>query len=186
MNEVLRTIELKHAEAQQALAKLIQANAALQRFWAKGPRPRKKSGRPPFWKSRHGLLFVREVDDFAHERNCKVAFAIKTIRDRWCRSGSCVEKSVKVALEKPSHEALQVRYQEARQYWLFVLDLESYRQQDQSLQRNFDEASAALSEITTAVRYLIQTARIGDRGLPRLFVRNSGLFVREFGLPSIF
>jgi len=165
MNEELRIIEMKFAEMRQAEANFRKAEAVLQKFYAKGPKQKEKSGRPPFWKSFHGLFFVKEVDDFAKKRkSCKVAFAIKTVKNRWCQSG--LKDLITVAtLAKLSHEASQVRYQEARQYWLFLLDPESYQKKEQSLQRNVDEALSAWGAATTALKYVVRASqvRIGAR-----------------------
>lgn len=43
-------------------------------------------------------------------------------------------------------EAMQSRYQEARKYWLFMVDPEAYRQEEAALQYNLEQALAALEE----------------------------------------
>jgi hypothetical protein len=48
--------ERRAAEINQRMANLEKAKAALMKFHASGPRKKKKSGRPGFWKSPHGFF----------------------------------------------------------------------------------------------------------------------------------
>jgi hypothetical protein len=160
MNDELRTLELKLAEMRQAEAKFNEADAALQKFHAKGPQLKKKSGRPPFWKSFHGLFFVKEVDEFAEKGKSKVAFAAKVVRDRWCKPHSPEDPSTIATLAKQTHEELQVRYQEARNFWLFLLNREAYQKEEESLRNNRNEAYTAWVEAITSLRYLIRALRV--------------------------
>ena len=141
MNEderALRTVELWLAKNRQAEANcnrteanFRKAEVALQKFRARGPHKKQKPGRPGFWKSPAGLLFVREVDSVREKRNCSIAFAIKTVKlkairwSRWYQARAprdLIMETVK-RLARTSCSALQVRYQEARRYWSFLLRL---------------------------------------------------------------
>ena len=160
--ELERKIELEWAKIRQAEthyeraeAKARKALAALLKFYAKGPREKKKSGRPGFWKSRHGLFFVQEVERIARERQCKTVTAIKEARKATAERAKQAAKAdgikdpliaLAAILAKQSHEELQVRYQEARRYWLFLIDPESHQKQKQSLENNFNEANSSWTE----------------------------------------
>jgi hypothetical protein len=50
-------------------------------------------------------------------------------------------------LAKLSDEQLQVRYQEARKFWLPMVDPEAYEREREALERNFEQALAALQEV---------------------------------------
>jgi hypothetical protein len=133
-------------------AEMRQAETALERFYAKGPQQKKKSGAPAFWKSPHGCFFVREVERIKKERKCKTATAIRKARKEtieWAKlAKACGIKDHPViaraaTLAKQTDNELQVRYQEARKYWLFVIDPEAYRREQATLQYNFEQALAA-------------------------------------------
>jgi uncharacterized protein YukE len=96
-------------QAQQHLAK---CRAELQRFIAKGPTMKKKTGRPGFWRGHGGFSFASEVDQIRAEHRCGIAQAIaKALKD-----------PLNAHLRKHSARQLQRRYQEARSYWAFTLD----------------------------------------------------------------
>jgi hypothetical protein len=168
MNEhkrALRTIELwlakdrqAEAECNTAEANCRKAEAALHRFYTKQPHKKKKSGRPGFWKSPHGLFFVQEVDSVRKKQNCKIAFAIETVRrktlkrSRWWQArrlqNPIIERAAR--LMRLSGPALQVRYQEARRYWMFLIAPELHQKEEESLKRNLDEALSAWRAASTA------------------------------------
>jgi hypothetical protein len=78
--------QAKIAGINQRVANFEKAEAALMKFYTRGPHKKKKSGRPTFWKSPHGLFFVQEVERIAKERKCKTATAIRAARTatiRW-------------------------------------------------------------------------------------------------------
>jgi len=68
------------AEFEQRVANFEKAEAALMKFYKRGPHSKKKSGRPSFWKSPHGCFFVWEVETILEERKCKIATAIRTAK----------------------------------------------------------------------------------------------------------
>jgi hypothetical protein len=73
------------ANCKTAKADFRKAEAALHKFYATGPRKKKKSGRPGFWKSSDGLSFVWEVERLRKERRFKnraIRAAVKQIRQR--------------------------------------------------------------------------------------------------------
>jgi len=152
------------AEFNRAEANFRNAEAALHAFRIKQPHEKKKSGRPGFWKSPHGLFFVQEVDRVRKKRNCKIAFAIDVVKkktlqmSRWRQAHSLqnpyMEKTA-ATLARLSRSALQVRYQEARRYWRFVLAPELHQEEEDSVHRNFDEALSAWRAASTAWRHII-------------------------------
>jgi hypothetical protein len=162
MNDELRTIDLKLAEMRQAEARFNEAETALQKFYAKGPQQKKKSGRPPFWKSFHGLFFVKEVDDIVKEKNCKITFAIQILKKKRWRALDSVSAAT---LAKQKDDELPVRYTEARKFWSFLLNPEAYQKEEESLRRNLREAATVWAEAATALKYLVRTSlvRIGAR-----------------------
>jgi hypothetical protein len=133
-------------------AEMRQAEIALERFYAKGPHKKKKPGRPGFWKSPHGCFFVWEVERIKKERKYKTAAAIRKARKEtidWAKLAKAygIKDHPVIAraatLAKQTNNELQVRYQEARKYWLFVIDPEAYRREQATLQYNFEQALAA-------------------------------------------
>jgi hypothetical protein len=173
MNEnkrTLRRIELwlaknrqAEAECNTAEANVRKAEAALQKFRTKQPHEKKKSGRPGFWKSPHGLFFVQEVDRVRKKRNGKIASAIRIVRtktfqrSRWCQARGLRDPIIEqraARLMRLSGPALQVRYQEARRYWMFLIAPELHQKEEESLKRNFDEALSAWGAASTAWRKL--------------------------------
>jgi hypothetical protein len=146
-----RLTEIELAEMQQARAAFEKAEAALHKFYAKGPHKKKKPGRPGFWKSPEGHLFVLEVDRIVKERGCKIAFAIRIARkktiewSKWVQTdrlkGLMIARATRLA--KLTDRQLETRYQEARRYWSFLIDPEAHQKGEETLRRNFDQALAA-------------------------------------------
>jgi len=181
----LEIIELELAKIRQAKgdcktaeANFRKAEAALQKLYATGPRQKKKSGRPSFWKSQDGLFFVWEVEGLRKERRFKnraIRAALKQAKKRSEMVKAYGIKDSVIARESAilaNQSHLQVRYSEARRYWKFLIDPESYQREEQSLQRNFNEALSAWNEAlsawgeaVTALRYLVRASlvRIGAR-----------------------
>jgi hypothetical protein len=147
------------AETKQRLANLEKAKAALMKFYARGPHTKKKSGRPGFWVTPDGCSFVWEVERFKKKRKCKTAFAIIQVRKKTIRSANQLKargiKSPIIAraarLERLANDAsLRRGYEDARRFWLFMVDPEAYRQEEAALQYNFEQALAALQGGTPA------------------------------------
>jgi hypothetical protein len=124
------------AETKQRLANLEKAKAALMKFYARGPHTKKKSGRPGFWVTPDGCSFVWEVERFKKKRKCKTAFAIIQVRKKTIRSANQLKargiKSPIIAraarLERLANDAsLRRGYEDARRFWLFMVDPEAYR-----------------------------------------------------------
>jgi hypothetical protein len=151
------------AEINQRITNLKKAEAALMKFHASGPRKKKKSGRPSFWKSPQGLFFVIEVESFKKNHKCKkTAFAIREVRKKTIQRARRLKargiKSPDIATAERLQRlkidaALQSRYQEARKFWLFMIDQEAYRQKEATLQYNCEQALAALEEQPTRNSY---------------------------------
>jgi hypothetical protein len=165
-------LELAQAEAdcKTAEANFRKAEAALHKFYAMGPRQKKKSGRPGFWKSEDGLSFVWEVERLRKERRFKIRAiraALKQIKQLREQAQACGEKDDPVIARaaRLANSRLQVRYSEARRYWKFLIDPESHQREQESLERNCDEALSARDEALTALKYLIRASlvRIGAR-----------------------
>jgi hypothetical protein len=81
----LAKIRQAETDCKTAEANFRKAEAALYKFYATGPRKKKKSGRPGFWKSQDGLFFVSEVERFRKERKFKtraITAALKQTK-RW-------------------------------------------------------------------------------------------------------
>jgi hypothetical protein len=169
----LAKIRRAEVDCKTAEANFRKAEAALHKFYATGPRKKKKSGRPGFWKSPDGLFFVSEVERFRKERKFKtraITAALKQTK-RWSelaktygtKSDPVIARAARLANQ--SHNELQVRYSEARRYWKFLIDPESDRREQQSLERNFDEALSAWDEAATALKNLVRTSlvRVGAR-----------------------
>jgi hypothetical protein len=151
----LRATQAEMAEIKQCVTNFEKAEAALMKFYARGPRTKKKSGRPGFWKSSGGLAFVEQVEEIAKERKCKIATAIRIARkktlqraERSKASGFTNDPAIARAarLAKLSDDALQARFQEARWYWLFMVDFDAWRQKQEKLNRDYDQALAALQK----------------------------------------
>jgi hypothetical protein len=147
--------QAKIAGINQRVANFEKAEAALMKFYTRGPHKKKKSGRPTFWKSPHGLFFVQEVERIAKERKCKTATAIRAARTatiRWAEQaeargikGPVIARAARLA-RLTDDAALQSRYQEVRKFWLFLVDPEAYRREQEILEYNFQQALAALQE----------------------------------------
>ena len=149
-----KTFELQRWgwENRRRLANLKQAEAALMKFYASGPRKKQKAGRPSFWKSFDGFFFVQQVERIRKERKCKAAAAIRAAAKeliRWGEQGKAygmdkagIARAARLA--KLTDNELQVRYQEARKYWSFVVDSEAYEREREVLEHNFEEALRAL------------------------------------------
>jgi len=143
------------AEFEQRVANFEKAEAALMKFYKRGPHSKKKSGRPSFWKSPHGCFFVWEVETILEERKCKIATAIRTAKKNTIERGKrskargytdpIIARAARLA--KLSDEQLQVRYQEARRHWLFMVDPEAYQREEEALQCNLEQALRALEEL---------------------------------------
>jgi hypothetical protein len=153
----LRASEAETTEIKQRIASWKKAEAALMKFYARGPRTKKKSGRPRFWKGPHGLFFVQEVEKIKKERKCKTVTAIRDARKEITRRSKLAKAygiksdpiiAMAAILAKQKHNELQVRYQEARKFWFFLIDPEAYCREEAALHRNFEQAIAALREIT--------------------------------------
>jgi len=148
--------EAKTAEIKRRSAHFEKVKAALYKFYGSGPHPKKKPGRPSFWKSPHGLSFVWEVEKIVKERNKKLAPAIRAAVERTKRRAKRSQrygsKNPEIAraarLAEQTDEELQVRYQEARKYWLFVIDPEAYQREREILEDNFEQALLALQDTT--------------------------------------
>jgi|SRR6516164_9536868 len=146
-----RLTEIELAEMRQAQAAFEKTEAALHKFYAKGPHKKKKPGRPGFWKSPEGLFFVLEVDEIVKERGCKIAVAIRRARKETIKWSKLVQtdrlKRLMIAraarLEKLTDRQLETRYQEARRYWSFLIDPGAHQKEEKTLRRNFDQALAA-------------------------------------------
>ena len=144
------------AEINQRIAHLEKRQAALTRFYKRGPHSKKKSGRPGFWKSPHGCTFVLEVERIKQERKCKTATAIRVAKKELIQWGQQLSKTYSKdnpAIARAARlvrltddAALQSRYQEARRYWLFMVDPEAYQREEEALQRNFERALQALQD----------------------------------------
>jgi hypothetical protein len=163
--------EAKIVEIKRRIAHFEKAKAALYKFYASGPHPKKKSGRPGFWKSPPGLSFVWEVEEIAKERKCKTVAAVLAARKQTVRRAKRSQRygtkspaiEAATVLEEQSRNELQVRYQEARKYWFFLIDPKAYQKEREILEYNFEQPLAALQE----------TPEPTVPGLPRFFVRNS-------------
>jgi hypothetical protein len=123
-------------------------------------RTAKKSGRPGFWKSPHGLFFVWEVEGIMKERKCKTATAIRAAKKELIRAGQmskaygarnhlAIARAARL-IQLTDDAALQSRYQEARRYWLFIIDPKAHEKEEQSLKRNVDEALSAWNKALDA------------------------------------
>jgi hypothetical protein len=152
--------EKRLREINQCKANYEKAIAALNEFYARGPHPKKKSGRPGFWKGPHGCDFVLRVETIKKERKCKTATAIRAAKKEFIRWGQMAKAYDKSAVLRAARlamltddAALQSRYQEARKYWLFVVDPETYEKEEQSLKRNVDEALSAWRKSLTRNPY---------------------------------
>jgi hypothetical protein len=163
----LAKIRQAEVDCKTAEANFRKAEHALHKFYATGPRKKKKSGRPSSWKSQHGAFFVRQVEDLAKKRNWTTAKALRIVSKQPSKAYSTTNPVIARAakLANQSLDELQVRYSEARRYWKFLIDPESHQREEQSLERNFNEALSAWDEAATALRYLIRASlvRIGAR-----------------------
>jgi hypothetical protein len=168
----LAKIRQAEVDCKTAEANFRKAEAALHKFYATGPRKKKKSGRPSSWRSPHGLFFVQEVEDLAKKRNWTNAKALRIVSKQLSKAygttNSIIARAARLANQsRPplARGAIQVRYSEARRYWKFLIDPESYQKKEQSLQRNLDKALSAWGEAATALRYLVRASlvRIGAR-----------------------
>jgi hypothetical protein len=162
----LAKIRQAETDCKTAEANFRKAEAALHKFYATGPRKKKKSGRPSTWKSpQHGAFFVQQVEDLAKKRNWTTAKALRNVSKQLGigTTNPVIARAARLASQ--SLDELQVRYSEARRYWKFLMDPESYQREEQSLQRNFEEAFSAWDEAATALRYLVRASlvRIGAR-----------------------
>lgn len=121
----LSAARAKTAEINRRIANFEKAEAALMKFYTRGPRTKKKSGRPGFWKSSHGFSFVLEVENIVKERKCKISTAIRAARKKtiqWSKQSKArgfsdhpaIARAVRLA--KLTDEELQTRYQEARKF----------------------------------------------------------------------
>ena len=157
----LAKIRQAKVDCKTAETNFRKAEAALHKFYATGPRKKKKSGRPGFWRSSDGLSFVLEVERLRKERR----FKNRAIRTTLKQTKQWSELAKACGIKELAKSHIQVRYSEARGYWKFLIDPESYQKEEQSLQHNFDEALSAWGEAVTALRYLIRAAlvRIGTR-----------------------
>jgi hypothetical protein len=134
------------AQMEQCAANFRKAEAALSKFYARGPRAKKRLGRPRFWKSPDGLSFVWEVERIKKERKCKTtATAIRAAKKQLIRQGQLSKTSEAVAarLAKLTDKELQIRYHDARNFWRFVVDPEAYNREREVLERNVDQALTA-------------------------------------------
>jgi hypothetical protein len=75
----LAKIRQAEVDCKTAEANFRKAEAALHKFYATGPRKKKKSGRPSSWKSPPGAFFVQEVEDLAKKRNWTKAKALRIV-----------------------------------------------------------------------------------------------------------
>jgi len=147
--------QAKLTESKQRIANFEKAEAALMKFYRRGPHTKKKLGRPAFWKSYDGFSFVRQVEKVLKERKCRIVTAIRIAKkltiERGKRSKARGYTDPAIAraarLAKLSDEQLQVRYQEARKFWLPMVDPEAYEREREALERNFEQALAALQEV---------------------------------------
>jgi len=152
MTDEVEKAELKRkiAQAEKRIREMNKANSALMKFYAARPRPKKKSGRPGFWKSPAGCFFVEEVERIKKERNCKTATAIRAAKKNIIRWAKLIKDNTSIALAaklvKLPDQELQIRYQEARKYWLFIVDPEADERELEALKRNFKQALAASQE----------------------------------------
>src|SRR5262249_25437513 len=137
----LAEMQKRRAKAKQARLTFNKAKAALEKFNAKGPRKKKKSGRPSFWRGLEGLMFVSAVQKIIKERGCKTAAAIRVAarkrREAWGNTGPVAARLTKALKDRQ----LEVRYQEARRYWSYVIDPEHQKKRE-ALRRDLDQARA--------------------------------------------
>ena len=153
-------LKRKIAQAERRIQDMNKAEAALMKFYAARPREKKKSGRPSFWKGPAGSFFVLEVERIKKERKkCKTATAIRVAKKNLIRLGQLFKTSgtgdsTSIALaaklaKLTNDQELQSRYQEARKYWLFIVDPEADERELEALKRNFKQALAASQEAST-------------------------------------
>jgi hypothetical protein len=104
------------SELEQAKADLEKARVELDRQLAAYlkilPQPKKKPGRPLFWIGYQGFSFVREVELILKRRRCTIAKAIETAVKKLDN-----EKHPMAARFKKDNRDLQIRFQEARNFW---------------------------------------------------------------------
>jgi hypothetical protein len=149
-------LKRKIAQAERRIQEMNKAKAALMKFYAARPREKKKPGRPSFWKGPAGSFFVLEVERIKKERKkCKTATATRVAKKNLIRLGQLFKTSgtgdstsiaLAAKLKLTNDQELQSRYQEARKYWLFIIDPEADERELESLKRNFEQALAALQE----------------------------------------
>jgi hypothetical protein len=161
----LAKIRQAESDCKTAEANFRKAETALHKFYATGPQKKKKSGRPGFWKSSHGVFFLQQVEDLAKKRNWTTAKALRNVNKQLGIDTTNPVIARAARLADQSFDELQVRYSEARSYWKFFIDPESSQRKQQSLERNFDEALSAWDKAATALRYLVRASlvRIGAR-----------------------
>ena len=73
----------------------------------RNPRPKKKAGRPPIWRSIDGLGFVSAVQSIQLLEKCKLSTAIQKV----------LKDPEFAAFKKYDPRELQARYQEAWDFW---------------------------------------------------------------------
>ena len=82
----------------------------------RGPTGKTKLGRPSVWKGIEGFLLVYAVKEIRARQRCSLAHAIRHVTKKYPTL-----KRYK-ALCSPDDGTLQVRYQEAANYWSLVFD----------------------------------------------------------------
>ena len=152
----------KVAQLNQAEEACKKAVAALNRFDAKGPHSKKKSGRPGFWKSPEGALFVQEVDYIVEEckkrgRNISLKAAIEEVRkktselSKWAKTDDGLNRSLSARVARLGNlrgRGAEVRYQEAKRYWRFSLNPDEHEKEREILERKVRESLAVWRSLT--------------------------------------
>src|SRR5262245_1343441 len=83
--EEIAELKRKIAQAERRIKEMNKAKAALMKFYAARPRPKKKPGRPSFWKGLAGSFFVEEVEWMKERKKCKTATAIRSAKKNLIR-----------------------------------------------------------------------------------------------------
>jgi hypothetical protein len=107
-----------------------------------GTTGKSKVGRPSIWRSVEGWYFVCSVHNARKEKPRSIVAAIK-----WLKKHDPITKDW--GWDVPS---LQVRYQEAAQYWQWAFKPKEHRATQDALDAAHDRVRAALKAVRLSVR----------------------------------
>jgi hypothetical protein len=111
------------------------------------PTDKTREGRPPIWQGYEGLRLVREVKKRQANKRCSLAQAVK-----WVIKNDPMFKNNSAHIKKLGGRSLEVRYQEAADYWAPFFDKALFDSFATIADKNNRQLKMAYTQLVDALR----------------------------------